>query len=326
MNSILRLVITILLIVGCQCEWEVVINNTTGGFSVAVEGIEWLGSTNPAFGSATEEGWRDDWVITQRNVSLKSNKLMGSITEHCFTWNNTIVTCYEVSSKAIIATVHYPQNGWNAKPDNSYSVLSAFPSVNFTRPVGIELGYTQWWHTFIFRQTIEIWGNSAKQPTTGPDAGPIAVWDKVMNNTIIISPLTNVMSSNTKLSGQALRYGLMGTIPKLPGGFTHSTLLYYNPTGLRKAMFSYGSFFRQFHNNPINPLTYNNDVTLSQLGYSTDHGAAYYYRTLQNKTYEDTIIEISKYYKSLNIPVKYALLDSWWYQQGMIVVYFILFY
>ena len=63
-------------------------------------------------------------------------------------------------------------------------------------------------------------------------------------------------------------------------------------------------------------LTTPDDVVTEYLGYWTDNGAYYYYNTVQGMNYENTIVEISEYFKQQNIPVKYINYDSWWYQKG----------
>lgn len=52
------------------------------------------------------------------------------------------------------------------------------------------------------------------------------------------------------------------------------------------------------------------------LGYWTDNGAYYYYNTLPELNYENTMIEMSNYFKYHNIPVRYINYDSWWYLKG----------
>ena len=50
--------------------------------------------------------------------------------------------------------------------------------------------------------------------------------------------------------------------------------------------------------------------------FSTDNGAYFYYNTLPNSTYEDTLVAVKGYADSVGLPYKYVLLDSWWYYRG----------
>jgi hypothetical protein len=45
-------------------------------------------------------------------------------------------------------------------------------------------------------------------------------------------------------------------------------------------------------------------------------GAFYYYHTVLNKTYEDTMIDVKAYADSVGIPYRHWLADSWWYYKG----------
>jgi len=58
------------------------------------------------------------------------------------------------------------------------------------------------------------------------------------------------------------------------------------------------------------------DLTTRYLGYSTDNGAYYYYKTENNETYETTLLGVSTYSVQQAIPYKWILLDSWWYPKG----------
>lgn len=52
------------------------------------------------------------------------------------------------------------------------------------------------------------------------------------------------------------------------------------------------------------------------LGYSTDNGAYYYYNTVPQSNYEDTMLAVAQYAASEGIAYRYWLADSWWYYKG----------
>ena len=52
-------------------------------------------------------------------------------------------------------------------------------------------------------------------------------------------------------------------------------------------------------------------------GYWTDAGAAYYYGTQGNASYETTLKAVRSYHLDSHIPVRYYQLDSWWYTKGL---------
>jgi hydroxymethylpyrimidine pyrophosphatase-like HAD family hydrolase len=54
-------------------------------------------------------------------------------------------------------------------------------------------------------------------------------------------------------------------------------------------------------------------MVASHLGFWTDNGAYYYYKTERGINYEDTLVIINEYFKNHNIPIQYFNFDSWWY-------------
>ena len=299
----------------CSAQWDFKIDHSTGAYSIDVDGVNWIGSTaNMILGAATDTGFTYDFVITGHTVESGQDK-MGAYQLTCFAWNSSILeTCYQVYPDSVLFTTRYPQ-GWKiSAPGNSGSVLTAFPTLSLIKHDNVELGYAQWWHTFLFRQTMEIWGGG-KNPTVGPDAGPICLFRRDMKHTIVLSPYDNFMTSNTRLYAGSLQYGVMGTITNIPIGFSHSVIFHYKKEGLRRTLFSWGSILQNVYNKK--KVDNAEHTTLSRLGYSTDHGAAYYYKTETNKTYETTLLDLAASYQAADLPISYALLDSWWYYQGV---------
>lgn len=62
------------------------------------------------------------------------------------------------------------------------------------------------------------------------------------------------------------------------------------------------------------------DMTLSKLGYWTDHGAYFYFfqSSPPPHVHSASIVlqELADYYRSVQLPVSYYQLDAWWYAQG----------
>ena len=51
-------------------------------------------------------------------------------------------------------------------------------------------------------------------------------------------------------------------------------------------------------------------------GYWTDNGAHYYYHTLPDSDYEETLLRLRDHFVREDIPVRYIQIDSWWYFKG----------
>jgi hypothetical protein len=58
------------------------------------------------------------------------------------------------------------------------------------------------------------------------------------------------------------------------------------------------------------------DFTLKYLGYWTDHGARYYYRFEETLGYVGTLLNVRDQFRTMNIPLGYVQLDSWFYPKG----------
>ena len=157
------------------------------------------------------------------------------------------------------------------------------------------------------------------------NSGPLCIMDSLFNNAIVISPLTNVMAASDYVNKTTNEYqcGIVGNITSIPNEFKQSwimTLTKYkkndNTNGVNIAMREWGDKQLQYYNKKRGNA-HLRDFTLNYLGYSTDHGTYYYYYTEPDKDYQDTMIDVKKYLNSIGLPVKYVLLDSWWYYKGV---------
>lgn len=82
-------------------------------------------------------------------------------------------------------------------------------------------------------------------------------------------------------------------------------------SGINSGMMSWGKFLMTRFGKTRHQAEA--DMTCNYLGYSTDNGAFYYYKTEDNKNYEQTILDI---HETAKLPYRQILLDSWWYYQG----------
>jgi hypothetical protein len=58
------------------------------------------------------------------------------------------------------------------------------------------------------------------------------------------------------------------------------------------------------------------DFISTHLGFDTDNGAFYYYHPEQDKTYEDTLLDVYEYSQQVGLPYRHVQIDSWWYIKG----------
>eukprot|EP00755_Sulcionema_specki_P019933 Sspe_Gene.70699::Locus_41769_Transcript_1_1_Confidence_1.000_Length_2353::g.70699::m.70699 len=305
---------------GSAERWWMTVNQSSATYHCGVGDTLWIDGGSGVGGIRGRNGSWIPFGEVVRWGQWEGNDSLGHfrLTSFVFLPEGTAVNLtYRVYDSYAVLGVSFPDGYSNPVPGNVYTLATAFPSVSMApipRGGNTTVGYTQLWHTFLFRDTIAPWTSSAA-PRTGPDAGggPIVLWDRAMQHTIVVSPLDTFMLANTVAEHGYLSFGVMGTVETLPKGFAHHTLIYYYPGGVRRALFAWGGLLQKYYRRPS---LRNLDPTLSTLGYSTDHGAYYYYRTEPNMTYEGTLVAVREYLDRINVPVQYALLDSWWYQQG----------
>ena len=100
------------------------------------------------------------------------------------------------------------------------------------------------------------------------------------------------------------------------GGHSHGSVLgYYNYC---KDKFIFLSFYISISVYIVIVVYLGSGTSFfSWAGYWTDNGAYYYYNTVPNATYEETLILLKEYFDTEDIPIKYVDLDSWWYYKGI---------
>jgi hypothetical protein len=133
-------------------------------------------------------------------------------------------------------------------------------------------------------------------------------------NTFILSPAGNFMVSNTAWGpGGELASGISPQLSTLPQGFQHQTLLVVE-RGINRAFDTWGQALTALRGKtrPANDA----DTSLNRIGYWTDNGATYYYRTAPSLSYEQTLTAIKGDFDRLGIGLGYIQLDSWFYPKG----------
>ncbi|EDQ89592.1 uncharacterized protein MONBRDRAFT_36925, partial [Monosiga brevicollis MX1] len=144
-------------------------------------------------------------------------------------------------------------------------------------------------------------------------SAPFVVFTKDLSTSVVVSSFSNFMVHTTHAVPDALEFGVLGTVEEIPEGFALETIVKVG-SGINQATMAWGDDLLAYYGR--DRYQYRSDYTLSMLGYSTDNGAYYYYQTENNKTYEDTLLDVYDYAQQESIPYRYILLDSWWYYKG----------
>jgi hypothetical protein len=179
----------------------------------------------------------------------------------------------------------------------------SFPSIsNYPRNLH-RLSYTSVFGGFSFEQLR----------SDGSPDGPWVFFDD-QANTFIFSPASHYMNASLSqgVNGELIS-GLSADDNQIPSGFSLSTALVIEP-GINRAFETWGRFLTDLtgKQRPANDA----DVSLKYLGYWTDHGARYYYRSEEDLDYPTTLLKVRDEFKTANVRLGYVQLDSWFYPKG----------
>jgi hypothetical protein len=139
--------------------------------------------------------------------------------------------------------------------------------------------------------------------------GPVVLYSDDLD-VLVFSPMDHFFGSIMMFEGGQIRHGLHGDVASVPAGFTQR-FLKVEGRGINATMEAWGERMRQDHGRARTDRYA--DAGLSTLGYWTDNGAYYYYRTEDGKTFEDTLLDVKAEADTLGIPYGHLQIDSWWY-------------
>lgn len=162
---------------------------------------------------------------------------------------------------------------------------------------------------------VLAFGIDAFAPPTNraiPTDGPVVLYNDQLA-TLVISPLEHFLVSMQALENGAWLTGFEGLVEKIPAGTYHAVLV-VSGQGINRTVMKWGDVLRGWHGR-ARPSAYA-DVGLSYLGYWTDNGGYYYYKTAPGLNYHQTLIAVKKEADARGIPYGYFQLDSWWYPKA----------
>ena len=151
-------------------------------------------------------------------------------------------------------------------------------------------------------------------PTDRPVAsmGPTVLYTDNMD-VMIFSSLNYFLTTIQSPADGEWRCGFHGEVESIPAGTVFRMLL-VKGRGMNETVFKWGDLLRKYYDNR-RESSYA-DVGLSHLGYWTDNGAYYYYKTAPDMDYHDTLLAVKAYADREGIPYGYFQIDSWWYPKA----------
>lgn len=151
-----------------------------------------------------------------------------------------------------------------------------------------------------------------------PGNGPLILFSDAMD-VIVFSPLDHFYVSLIDFRDGEIRYGIAGEVQEIPEKFTHRFIM-VSGRGINATIERWGDALLA-HAGKTRVDRYA-DTGLSYLGYWTDAGAAYYWKTLPGKNSEQTLLAVKAEADARGIPYRYFQIDSWWYytkKPGLVV-------
>jgi hypothetical protein len=177
------------------------------------------------------------------------------------------------------------------------------PSVSYPE---IDLG-PEYRHIFTFRMAPM----SPPSLVPVPTHGPVVLYSDDMD-VIVFSPMDHFFESLILVEDGAIRYGVEGEVECLPAGFSHSFVA-VKGRGINATLERWGEILRAHYGRQRTDRYA--DTGASTLGYWTDNGGTYYYRTEPGLNEEETLLGVKAYADRAGIPYGYVQLDSWWYHK-----------
>jgi len=183
----------------------------------------------------------------------------------------------------------------------------------------------------VFAYNYQIWpqaifGKNIKRTFDDWNDGFIATPLFVFNKsgwTGVLAPFSDflirfvrVIDLSARGFGHAVAVGIDGELQKLEPGRVTESILVFSDKGVVDTMNSLGATL--LSESGKKPIDKYETYFLKYLGYWTDNGAFYYYRTEPGKNYATTLLELGVYMKRESIPVRHLQLDSWWYYKSKI--------
>ena len=239
--------------------------------------------------SSTKDTFEDELGIGEQITltfslenSTKSIKLTFKVYEH---------------KNFLVFTLNAPEGLQNTATGDFEDLIVKFPSFLNKSPNT---------NIFTYRHSI-FCPPSRKIDTT---SAPVVLYDNELNCSII-SPLDGFLNAAISEGNSGrINCGIQGEITDLPKDYSQSYILYFSK-GINEPMEELGDILLKYHNS--SRKSQYADIVCSHLGYWTDNGAYYYYKTEKGMNYEDTLVAVKNYFEKEDIPIRYFNFDSWWY-------------
>jgi hypothetical protein len=139
--------------------------------------------------------------------------------------------------------------------------------------------------------------------------GPLILFDDDFH-TLVVSPVDYPFASLVWMEDDTLYLGLSGEVSDIDTTKPHR-FIKAEGEGLNATVAGWGEAIRELTGREATDRYA--DIGLAYLGYWTDNGAYYYYKTEAGMNEEETLMAVVDEARQLKVPYGYIQLDSWWY-------------
>ena len=310
-------------------NFEVKINQTTGGFQLYLSDKLWFNSGTVFIHNNGKWHTPLDGSLKLTGNSTATGELdWGPMDIYNFNWmdmDGHKYTTYSVVFREIPVVIfgqQWDDGGNNTSVGKDDTTLSMWPTLKLEDLSGVELGFTTWAGGQLGKQTTGKLDSKTEEIYNKVDGGfPIAIFDSQMENTLVIAPQNSFMSGHQTTwkpseakDGNYWGSGLLGTVESVPAGYSMETIMVAG-NNISDTLGKWGGLIRERYGKKESYRLA--DYSINYLGYYTDNGACYYYYSGQFDNYEQALIDVKDQARDNNIPYKFLQLDSWWYFKGM---------
>ena len=272
---------------------------STGNYDIYVDKVKYFPASNSSSVSFHHEGItysaaakNDMNLLKALNKDVISNGVdqIGAYTAHTTHWvpsytkkNISMITTAKVysDSGSIVFTQTFP-HGANVshRGSDSNGISTSFPAIDITTYEGGKRGCLAYGgHMVGNRYKVGLWEEFSLNSGIG-GTEPFVVFDLDKKTSIaaVFSAFENAFAINQKFDSatRSVAFGMMSDVEEIPVGYELSTLVSFVEGGVNAAMMNWGDvFLGRFGKH--RHAAWEKDLTLQYLGYSTDHGAYYWY-------------------------------------------------
>jgi hypothetical protein len=318
------------------------LKSTPGSFDIQLDGNTWFAAGKPASmreGGKTLTAGTAGLMLNSTREAIEGSDSLGAYKKWSWIFASSATgarfeTNVRLYDDAIAFEQHFPEGLTGTSANDVDKLITSFPSLAMpaaSSDGAPRRGYLQY--------SRDMTGSGyhagewdAKSSGVGSGiagTGPLCVFSEDLSHSVVLSPFSNFMAASHYYDngtiadsplpsggGATLSLGLMGGIESVPAGYSVEFILVHSDNGPSANMVHWGDKLLSRYGKRRTGA-WERDLTLQTLGYSTDNGAFYYYNTELGKNYEDTMIDVSEYAKSVGLPYKWWLADSWWYYKGI---------